>query len=114
MASNFHLTKARDGGFYFTLKTDTGHVLLSSPMYLSKAAAEVGIAAVKTNAPEDARYERRADKNTPSYFVLKAANNQIIGTSQIYLSASEMEEAILSATESSLSAEIVDRTAGST
>lgn len=111
MAARFELMKASDGSFYFHLKAANGQIILSSQMYTTKAAAENGIASVKTNAVDNTRYERRADKNAKPYFVLKAANTQIIGTSQIYASETAMEEGVASAIANGATAEVADLSA---
>ncbi len=85
-AQSFELSKAKDGQFYFNLKATNGQVILTSEMYTTKAAAENGIASVQKNASTDARYEVRKNKKGEPYFVLKAANGQIIGTSEGYSS----------------------------
>jgi uncharacterized protein YegP (UPF0339 family) len=109
MSAKVHLMRASDGGFYFILKAPNGEAILSSPMFLSKAAAEKGIALVKANAGADEHYERRGEHNDNPYFVLKA-DSLIIGTSQIYRSPAAMEAGILSSRTNAVSAEVVDRT----
>lgn len=54
MASHpkFELKTAKNGDFFFNLTAKNGQVIATSEMYKSKAAAENGIASVKTNAPE--------------------------------------------------------------
>lgn len=54
MASHpkFELKQAKNGDFFFNLTAKNGQVIATSEMYKSKAAAENGIASVKTNAPE--------------------------------------------------------------
>ncbi|WP_461533189.1 YegP family protein [Sinomicrobium sp.] len=90
----FELKKTDKGAFHFTLKAKNGQVILSSENYSSKSAAENGIASVKKNGSEDARYERKTAKNGKFYFNLKATNGQIIGTSQMYASEAGMENGI--------------------
>ena len=53
MASHpkFELKTAKNGDFFFNLTAKNGQVIATSEMYKSKAAAENGIASVKTNAP---------------------------------------------------------------
>ena len=65
-------------------------------MYNDRAAAENGIASVKANAKLDERFERKQSKNGEPYFVLKAANGQVIGKSEMYASNSSMEKGIAS------------------
>lgn len=48
----FELKTAKNGDFFFNLTAANGQVIATSEMYKSKAAAENGIASVKTNAPE--------------------------------------------------------------
>lgn len=53
MASHpkFELKKSKNGQFYFNLTASNGQVIATSEMYVSKDAAENGIASVKKNAP---------------------------------------------------------------
>jgi uncharacterized protein len=84
MAGTFELKKAKDGQFYFHLKASNGQIIMSSEMYKEKGSAENGIASVKKNAAADASYERKDTKNGQFMFNLKAANHQIVGTSETY------------------------------
>jgi uncharacterized protein YegP (UPF0339 family) len=94
MAGKFELKIASNGKFFFNLKASNGQVILSSEMYESKSAAENGIASVKHNSPEDTHYDRRTAKNGDPYFVLKAANGEEIGRSEMYSSTAAMENGI--------------------
>lgn len=111
MASSFEIAVASDGRFHFRLKATNGQVILSSQMYASKSGAEGGIASVKTNAGDDANYERKEDSSGRPYFVLKAANTQVIGTSQMYSGKAEMENGIASVQKNAPDADIVDLSA---
>ncbi len=84
MAGKFELKKSKNGKFFFNLLAGNGQIILSSEMYESKASANNGIASVKTNATNDARYEKMEGKDKSPYFVLKAGNYQVIGKSQMY------------------------------
>jgi uncharacterized protein YegP (UPF0339 family) len=53
-----------------------------------------GIESVQKNAPDDARYERKETKAGKHMFNLKAANNQVIGTSESYESVAARENGI--------------------
>lgn len=64
----------------------------------------------KKNSPEDSKYERKEAKNGKPYFNLKAANGQIIGSSQMYESASGMENGIESVKTNGPDSEIIDDT----
>ncbi len=108
MAAKFHIKQAKSGDFYFNLKAGNGEIILSSEMYEAKAGASNGIASVKTNAPNDDRYERKETTAGDPYFVLKAGNGQQIGKSETYSSKSSMENGIRSVKENAPDAEIVD------
>lgn len=96
MARKFEIKRATDGQFHFNLKANNGQVILSSERYKAKASAINGIESVQTNAPHDNRYDRRTSKKDEPYFVLKAANGEIIGTSEMYSSIQAMENGISS------------------
>jgi len=94
MAGKFELKTAKNGKFHFNLKAGNGQIILSSEMYDTKSAAENGIASVQKNAGDDALYERKTSGKGEPYFTLKAANGQAIGKSEMYSSASAMENGI--------------------
>jgi uncharacterized protein YegP (UPF0339 family) len=108
MSAKFEIKKAADGSFYFHLKAANGEIILASQMYTAKSSAENGIESVKANALLDERYERKSDTDGKPFFVLKAANDQMIGKSQMYASAAKMEEGIISVKKNAQNAAIVD------
>lgn len=72
----------RSGSQYrFRLKARNGEIILVSESYTTKQGCENGIASVKKNAPDESNFEQRRSKNDQYYFVLKAKNHEIIGTS---------------------------------
>lgn len=95
----FVIRKDDKGEFHFSLKAANGQVILSSEEYSSKAACENGIESVRKNSGDDSKYERLTSKNGKPYFNLKAANAQVIGTSQMYSSEDAMEKGIASVKE---------------
>lgn len=97
--------------FYFNLFAANGEGILASEMYNSKAAADQGIASVKVNAPIDARYERKTSSANQPYFVLKAANHEIIGKSEMYSSVAARESGIQSVKTNAPTAPVVDQSA---
>jgi uncharacterized protein YegP (UPF0339 family) len=111
MAATFELKKAKDGQFYFHLKASNGQIILASEMYTEKASAENGIASVKKNAPDDGRYERKDAKHGQFMFNLKAANHQVIGTSETYKSTESRDHGIASVKTNAPSAAVHDETA---
>jgi len=111
MAAKFEIKKASNGQYMFNLKAGNGEVILTSETYKEKSSAEQGIASVKKNAANDARYERKTAKDGSPYFVLIAANHEVIGKSEMYSSASSMEKGIASVKKNGPDAAIVDATA---
>ncbi|MCB2018793.1 MAG: YegP family protein [Hydrogenophaga sp.] len=96
MAGWYELSSNDKGQFSFVLKAGNGEVILRSEQYNTKAAAENGIASVQTNSPQDARYERKEAADGRPFFNLKAANHQVIGTSQMYKDAAGRDNGIRS------------------
>jgi uncharacterized protein len=94
MAGWYELNKNDKGQFHFVLKAGNSEVILRSEQYESKAAAENGIASVQKNHGADANYERKDASDGRPYFNLKAANHQVIGTSQMYSSAATRDAGI--------------------
>lgn len=94
MAGSYELSSNDKGQFRFVLKADNGQIILHSEHYETKASAENGIASVQTNSPQDARYERKDASDGRPYFVLKAGNHQVIGTSQMYKDAAARDAGI--------------------
>ena len=94
MAGWYEISQANDGQYRFVLKAGNGEIILTSELYKAKASAENGIASVQTNSPDDVRYERLEAKNGKPYFNLKAANHQIIGSSQLYASVASRDNGI--------------------
>lgn len=110
MAGKFDLKKSPSGKYMFNLKAGNNQIILTSELYDSKAAAQNGIASVKKNAGDDARYERKASKKGEPYFVLKASNGEVIGKSEMYSGKSGMENGIASVKENGPVADVKDNT----
>jgi uncharacterized protein YegP (UPF0339 family) len=111
MAAKFEIKKSAGEQFMFNLKAANGEIILTSETYRQKRSAEEGIASVKANAGDDSRFERKTAKDDSPYFVLKAANGEVIGKSEMYSSVAAMEKGIASVTKNAAEAEIVDITA---
>jgi len=110
MAGFFELNKSSDGQFRFLLKADNGETLLTSELYHAKGSAENGIASVQSNCGADERYEKKVASNGKHYFNLKAANHQVIGTSQMYASADSRDAGIASVKSNGASTTVKDNT----
>ncbi|MCZ8624440.1 YegP family protein [Escherichia albertii] len=110
MAGWFELSKSSDNQFRFVLKAGNGEIILTSELYTSKASAEKGIASVRSNSSQDERYKKKTASNGKFYFNLKAANHQIIGTSQMYATAQSRETGITSVKANGASQTVKDNT----
>ena len=108
MAAKFELKVAANGKFYFNLKAGNGEVILSSLMYKAKPYALRGIASVKKNAADDVRYEVKDAANGEQFFVLKAANSQVIGKSETYPTKQALQKGIASVKKNAPDAAIVE------
>ena len=111
MAARFVLKDAKGGQYMFNLKAGNNEVILTSELYTRKSGAENGIESVRRNAADDARFERKTARNGEAYFVLKAANHEVIGTSEMYSSTSAMEKGIASVKKNAPEAPIKDECA---
>ena len=94
--NNPKYTKYKDkaGEYRFNLKAENGEIILHSEGYVSSAGCDNGIASVKKNSPHDKKYDRRDSTNGQYYFVLKAGNGEIIGTSEMYTTTAARENGI--------------------
>jgi len=66
---------------------------------------------VQANCANDTRYEKKESSNGKFYFNLKAANHQVIGTSQMYASAASRDEGISATKASGVTTTVKDNTA---
>ena len=110
MAGKFVMAKTKNGYLVVNLKAGNGEVILTSELYAAKASAQNGIAAIRQNAQDDAQFERRSSKADEPYFVLKAANGEALGRSEMYSSAAAMENGIASVKKNAPDAAFADDT----
>jgi uncharacterized protein YegP (UPF0339 family) len=81
--------------FVFNLRAAGNHeVILTSERYTAKASAFKGIETIRENAPLDERHDRRVSSSGQAYFVLRAANNEVLGASELYSSPSPRDSGI--------------------
>lgn len=90
----FQIFEGSNSQFYFRLRAENGEPVLASEGYKSKSGATNGIDSVKSNAGSDANYERKTAVDDQFYFNLRAANQEIIGKSEMYKSESGRENGI--------------------
>ena len=105
----FVITKRGNGEFQFNLKAGNGQTILTSEGYSSKSGATNGIESVKTNSKDDSKFEKKESSNGKFYFSLKASNGQIIGSSEMYESASGRDNGIESVKTNARDAEMEDQ-----
>ena len=106
----FELSKSANDQYRFVLKAANAETILTSELYTAKASAEGGIASVQANCSDDDRYDRKESGNGKFYFNLKAANHQVIGTSQMYATASGRDDGIESVKTNGVTKTIKDNT----
>ena len=109
MAGYYDLKKS-GAQFMFNLKAGNGEIILTSERYETKGGATGGIGSVQTNCTTDSRYEKKTSKANQPYFVLKAANGQDIGTSEMYSSTTARDNGIQSVKTNGTTTDIRDNT----
>jgi len=104
----FVIRTSNDGQVYFTLRAANHEVILTSETYTALSHLKQGIASVRTHSQNDAHFDRRRSQRSEPYFVLRAANNEVIGTSEMYSSTQKCEQGIAAVKECAARAEVVD------
>ncbi|MGJ8591052.1 MAG: YegP family protein [Aquaticitalea sp.] len=104
----FEINKDKAGKYRFNLKAGNGQMILSSQGYESKSGCTNGIDSVRKNSQDDARFDRKTAKDGSPFFNLTSTNGQIIGNSEMYSSASAMENGIASVKKNAPDAAVVD------
>jgi uncharacterized protein len=104
----YEIKKTQNGKFMFNLKAANHEVILTSEVYEQKASALAGIDSVRNNGPDDANFELKTSTSKQPYFVLKAANQQVIGKSELYSSEAAAKNGIESVKKNCSSTEIKD------
>jgi hypothetical protein len=99
----YEISHSRGGENYFNLKATNGQVVLSSVMYSSAEDCANAIESARTSCTDDNMYERKISSNNKHFFNLKASNGQIIGMSEMYESAANMEKGIASVKRNGIS-----------
>ena len=90
----FDLFEGKDGEYYFHLSAANHEVVLSSEGYQNRSGALAGILSVLDNSGETGSYDLCEASNGQFYFVLKAANGQVIGRSELYSTKSNATQGI--------------------
>ncbi|KGI78886.1 YegP family protein [Oleiagrimonas soli] len=108
MAGKFELFTAKNGKTHFHLKAGNGEVILASQGYAARSGARNGIESVRKNAGDAKRFEKKTAKNGKHYFVLKARNSQVIGTSEMYESERACDNGIASVAKNAPGAKLAE------
>ncbi len=108
MAGKFEIKTGKTGKVRFNLKASNGQIILTSEAYESRSSANKGITSVKKNAANDKRFERKTAKDGSPYFVMKAANGEPIGKSEMYKTKRSMENGIASVAKHAPDAPVAD------
>jgi uncharacterized protein YegP (UPF0339 family) len=104
----YEIKKTANGKFMFNLKAANHEVILTSEVYEQKASALAGIESVRANGSQDANFELKKSSANEPYFVLKAANHEIIGKSEMYSSEGAAKHGIESVKKNCASTKIKD------
>jgi len=102
----FQMFTGSNGKIYFRLTAKNGQPILASQGYADKSGAKKGIESVRRNSPNDDRYDRKTASNGQFFFNLTAANQQTIGTSEMYTTATAREKGIASVKANAPGAEV--------
>jgi uncharacterized protein len=108
MKASFEIRTAADGKYVFSLKSANDRVILTSQTYETKESAKDGIVSVRLNAPLAGRYEEKRGADGRPYFVLVAADSQVIGRSQMYSTREAMRKGMVSVRKNAPTAVIFD------
>lgn len=111
MAGRFEIYTDKAGDFRFRLKASNGQGVLMSEGYKSKANARKGAESVQKNCDDPDRFEKKSTGSGKYRFSLKAENQQVIGQSENYESATARDNGIEAVGRAAKGAEIVDLTA---
>lgn len=92
--ARFTTLEGSNGLYYFNLKADNGEIVLQSQAYSSEAAAMNATFAVVEAGVLKGSYDVNKAKDGQYYFNLKAANGEIIGTSEMYTTKSNANRGV--------------------
>jgi uncharacterized protein YegP (UPF0339 family) len=97
--------------FTFNLKAaGNAEIILTSERYTRKESALEGIESVRAHACSEDSFRRRRSRAGQPYFVLKAHNGEVIGTSEMYASRAAREAGIEAVRAHAPKARLEDRT----
>lgn len=107
--AKFETFVGQDGQHYFHLRAANGEIMLQSEGYVALGGAENGIESVRVNGRLPERYEVLGASNGEQwYFRLKAANHEIIGWGEMYVSQSNAQRGVDTLVELIASEQVAD------
>jgi uncharacterized protein YegP (UPF0339 family) len=104
----FEIYQDKAGEYRFRLKAKNHQNILASEGYAQKSGCQNGIESVKKNAQDASNFELKQSANGKWMFNLKAANGQVIGTSQMYEIEAGAKNGIESVMNNAPDAEVVE------
>lgn len=111
MTNSRFILKRTGNQFFFGLQAaGNSGIIMTSQRYTRRASALEGIAAVKMCASHASQFRRQRSTRGESYFVLRAANGEVIGTSDMYSSAGAREAGIAAVQTHAPEASVDDQT----
>jgi uncharacterized protein YegP (UPF0339 family) len=108
--ARFEVFMDKAGKYRFRLKAPNHRIIASSEAYEAKVGALNGIKSVRVNAVIDSRFESFMDSSDHPRFRLRAANKEIIASSQAYDSRVGRDKGIQSVKRNAPEAELIDLT----
>lgn len=82
--ARFEVFEGNNGEYFFSLHAANGERVLRSEGYVKEASALNGTFSIADNGLDADRYDVKEGQHGGFYFNLKAANGEIIGTSEMY------------------------------
>jgi len=86
--------QGQDDRWYFRLVAGNEQIVLGSQSYSRESSAKNGAQSVVSNGLDADNFELREAANGSTYFVLKAANHQVIGQSEQYSTRSNAQRGV--------------------
>lgn len=102
----FVLLTGSNGRYYFNLLAGNGKVILVSEGYETNAERNERISLLQANSFDEGKFERKISAEGGYYFILKTADGEVIGKSELYGSEAGRENGIESVRNNARDAEI--------
>ncbi len=108
MKGYYKVKQTAAGQWMFNLRAGNHEVILTSETYAAKQGALDGIASVRANGPNASAFTKKVSTAGEPYFVLLAANGQVIGKSEMYNSEASRDKGIASVMRNCVSEKIAE------